>query len=176
MWSVVIFTEDNTVSAVPSSWVDEENQLCYWPSKKNNEKLIRDNVLPDKKWKLLNVKIFMSGIKMYSNTAQYVESAEVLTSNNESGGSTDDDTLSVSALENVTMTECSTKTKFENEVLRYLSRIDIRVQQNSNDLRLLLENKSRASNSNSPSNSINVSEYLLLNSHESLLNFDEKQN
>lgn len=48
MWSIVNFTKDNTVSAVPSHWW--KNGYCAWPkpSVKNASMLLQKRSIPNK--------------------------------------------------------------------------------------------------------------------------------
>lgn len=60
-WTVVEFLETQTVEAVPTGWL--HNNQCYWPpmarSKLMNE--IKNNVSPNTCWPLYNIRIFKDG-------------------------------------------------------------------------------------------------------------------
>jgi len=56
-WTVVRFIDEDTVEAVPSSWIVENR--CYWPFK--NEKImatIRKNEQPNTCWPSYEISIF----------------------------------------------------------------------------------------------------------------------
>lgn len=40
-WTVCHFTEEETVEAVPTKWMDTEQKCCYWPPK-HLKRLIKD--------------------------------------------------------------------------------------------------------------------------------------
>lgn len=54
-WTVCHFTEEETVEAVPTIWMDTEQKCCYWPPK-HLKRLIKDLIKkkenPDKDWQL----------------------------------------------------------------------------------------------------------------------------
>lgn len=59
-FAVVVFNDDNSVSAVPSTWVSDEQTTCQWPVKypKNFKKLIQDpESKPDADWISLGIEI-----------------------------------------------------------------------------------------------------------------------
>lgn len=57
-WTVVQFSEDGTVEAVPSLWIEDD--LCYWPSYTQPKMMsaIRRCEPLDKCWPTHRVKIF----------------------------------------------------------------------------------------------------------------------
>lgn len=60
-WTVVKFIDENSVEAVPSSWIF--NDLCYWPPF-NRDKVItaiRKNENPNTHWPSYKVSIFRNG-------------------------------------------------------------------------------------------------------------------
>uniref|UniRef100_A0A8D8Z3R2 Uncharacterized protein n=1 Tax=Cacopsylla melanoneura TaxID=428564 RepID=A0A8D8Z3R2_9HEMI len=49
MFSVVEFVKSKSVAAVPDSWVDRSNQICWWPpATKQCSQLIKSQTHPDK--------------------------------------------------------------------------------------------------------------------------------
>lgn len=71
-WRIVKFIntdEDNeTIETVPTTWVNDDGQHCYWPpfgNKKDLEKAIKSAWSPNKEWTLHKVK--MIGSKEYNN-------------------------------------------------------------------------------------------------------------
>ncbi|KAF0693336.1 Uncharacterized protein FWK35_00037077, partial [Aphis craccivora] len=46
MWTVVIFTEENTIEAIPSHWVRKDNNNWAWP-KKNIKKHVERRTIPN---------------------------------------------------------------------------------------------------------------------------------
>lgn len=49
-YSVIVFTEDNTVEAVPSRWVKKKDGTCAWPTTKSRcliMKLIEKKSVPN---------------------------------------------------------------------------------------------------------------------------------
>jgi hypothetical protein len=63
-FSVVFFEKENKYTVVPSSWLTEDKQGCYWPSKntKKAQELIKSaNSQPSPQWKDFSVNI----IKQY---------------------------------------------------------------------------------------------------------------
>lgn len=56
-WTVILFTNEDTVEAVPIKWMAEHNSKCYWPpANENVRKAIRENFEPGEKWTLQNCK------------------------------------------------------------------------------------------------------------------------
>jgi len=45
MWTIVNFTEENTVEAIPSHWIQKDN-TCAWP-KKNVKKHVERRTIPN---------------------------------------------------------------------------------------------------------------------------------
>jgi len=49
-WSVVYFTDENSVEAVPNIWFDKKQETCAWPAKpKLVKKFIESQQKPNKK-------------------------------------------------------------------------------------------------------------------------------
>jgi len=49
-WSVVYFSDENSVEAVPSIWLDKKQETCAWPAKlKYVKKFIEFQQKPNKK-------------------------------------------------------------------------------------------------------------------------------
>lgn len=49
-YSIIVFTEDNTVEAVPTSWVKKKDGTCAWPTTKSRSvimKLIEKKSVPN---------------------------------------------------------------------------------------------------------------------------------
>ena len=61
-WRIVEFTGDETVSEVPSDWV--EGGMCYWPPYKPSRTsvTIKDCELHEESWGKLAVYVFPGGI------------------------------------------------------------------------------------------------------------------
>jgi hypothetical protein len=62
-FSVVQFREDNSIAAVPSTWITEEDtvQYCRWPKGTQVINLIKNPAsTPRSTWKRLQIKIFNS--------------------------------------------------------------------------------------------------------------------
>lgn len=45
MWSIVLFTDENTIEAIPSHWI-KKNNTCAWP-KKNFKKHVEHRTIPN---------------------------------------------------------------------------------------------------------------------------------
>lgn len=86
-WTVVTFPEENTVEAVPTSWIN--NGKCYFPSIPADKlaTAIRNNDLPNTKWPSYNVRILRNstcGTLYYYNIylsnilLQYVLSIDII--------------------------------------------------------------------------------------------------
>lgn len=61
-WTVVIFTEEDTVEAVPSNWILHDNK-CYWPSL-TSEKLtaaIKNHIEFNVSWPSYPIRILRNG-------------------------------------------------------------------------------------------------------------------
>lgn len=69
-WTVVKFIEENSVEAVPTSWI-KDNKHCLWPSLQYNKVIqaIRNNQEPDVDWPLYEITIFRNStygtLKLY---------------------------------------------------------------------------------------------------------------
>lgn len=65
-WTVITFVEEQSVSAVPSSWLHEESMMCYWPSGYTNKQAataIQSSELPNRTtWKLYKYTGFRNNI------------------------------------------------------------------------------------------------------------------
>ncbi|KAK4883122.1 hypothetical protein RN001_006441 [Aquatica leii] len=64
LWRVVKFLSDNSeeesIETVPSSWIRDDEEICYWPpfnNKKDLEKAIKSAWSPNLNWKKYSVKI-----------------------------------------------------------------------------------------------------------------------
>jgi hypothetical protein len=60
-WTVVRFIDQDTVEAVPSSWIVQNR--CYWPPFKNDKimAIIRKNEQPDTCWPSCEISVFRNG-------------------------------------------------------------------------------------------------------------------
>ena len=56
-FSVVLFTCDSSVSAVPSSWLFENNSKCYWPPKGVNKLLKDADSIPGDDWLAFDIEL-----------------------------------------------------------------------------------------------------------------------
>lgn len=69
-FSVIKFTVENSVEAVPSTWLSDNNKSCFWPNKsvKNVKKLLADSrSLPGGDWDCFEVEL----IKEYGKLKQF---------------------------------------------------------------------------------------------------------
>jgi len=69
MWSIVIFTEENAIEVIPTSWVVEEENRCYWPNEKGSslQQKISSCEAPDKaSWETYDVRYPGGHLKVYS--------------------------------------------------------------------------------------------------------------
>lgn len=69
-FAVVIFNDDNCVSAVPLSWVSEDQRSCQWPVKYPHsfKKLIQDpNSKPEADWISLAIELKKKYSKLKNN-------------------------------------------------------------------------------------------------------------
>ena len=54
-FAIVIFTNEGEVAAVPTSWLNMEEDYCFWPSKSHRHhitRLVKQCVAPDKDGKM----------------------------------------------------------------------------------------------------------------------------
>ena len=67
MYSVVVFINENTVEAVPSSWIistNDQKRLCFWPDFKAKQltNAIVELIKPDLSWKAHPCRVLKEGI------------------------------------------------------------------------------------------------------------------
>lgn len=57
-WTIVRFIDEDTVEAVPTSWIEQNR--CYWPPLKNEKimAIIRRNERPNTCWPSYEISIF----------------------------------------------------------------------------------------------------------------------
>lgn len=48
-YAVVLF-KDGSVSEVPTSWLDEKKEKCFWPKTKNASVFMNKNMFPSSDW------------------------------------------------------------------------------------------------------------------------------
>lgn len=60
-WTVVEFVDTNTVEAVPTAWI--QNDECFWPTMTRNRIIleIKKNSQPNTCWPRYKVRIFKDG-------------------------------------------------------------------------------------------------------------------
>ena len=62
-YSAVIFNVDDTVAAVPSSWI--KNDKCKWPNYRDRAKLSRADFKPGDMWLSYEVRVLRSSSNYY---------------------------------------------------------------------------------------------------------------
>lgn len=77
-WTVVEFTEDSSVEAVPTKWIINENNssTCYWPpfSRDKLVQEIKNNTAASSRWPIYKIRIFKDatyGKKKHEFTLKY---------------------------------------------------------------------------------------------------------
>lgn len=56
-FAILEFLGDGSVSYVPSKWIFNNNQSCYWPKDKNKIECYRQQMFPHKKdWEVYKIK------------------------------------------------------------------------------------------------------------------------
>lgn len=63
-WTVVHFDNDNTVEAVPSTWISGEEKkgfMCYWPPDDILNLALKKCFPPQKNWPALKCSTFKNG-------------------------------------------------------------------------------------------------------------------
>ncbi|XP_050066309.1 uncharacterized protein LOC114120255 [Aphis gossypii] len=81
-FSVIVFTEDNTVEAVPTSWVKKKDGTCAWPTTKSRSlimKLIEKKSVPNEvQYKYYKAKV-MKTCESLTNARKMAEKGETKT-------------------------------------------------------------------------------------------------
>lgn len=67
MWTIVIFTEENLVEVVPTSWILPNNKFCYWPKdeEKASQKISSCESPEKNKWTICRVRFPGSQMKTF---------------------------------------------------------------------------------------------------------------
>lgn len=56
-WTIVIFTDENTVEVVPTNWI--QNNKCYWPSPTSDKMIsaIKNHDAPNDSWPSYSIRL-----------------------------------------------------------------------------------------------------------------------
>jgi len=60
-WTIVIFTDENTVEVVPTNWI--QNNKCYWPSPTSDKMIsaIKNHDAPNDSWPSYSIRLVRNG-------------------------------------------------------------------------------------------------------------------
>lgn len=78
-YAVVVFDEDNDVSTVPSSWLTDGENKCYWPPIRNSQKLskaIKSRCAPQDNWPTYKARV-LSKCGKFSNFLIFHKSSRI---------------------------------------------------------------------------------------------------
>ena len=82
MYSVVEFTEENSISVVPTNWL-YDSKRCYWPPTGTQyiSKLVKQMCSPNEKWRKLVYKLKKKNSEYKPKFANFYKSVLVMSNN-----------------------------------------------------------------------------------------------